>query len=145
VPCTIPESCARMGEVGVGRGRMVRRKREGLSAERWGEAAGPMWAELVGWRAAHPKATFSEIEGELDRQLNRLRARVLGDLAMASSRADVQAASVAERPCCERCGAALQAQGQEERGVVTQGGVEVRLERSYATCPRCGDRSFPPG
>lgn len=124
---------------------MARRKRERLSAERWSEAAAPVWRELVAWREAHPKATFSEIEAELDRQMNQVRARMLGDLALATSTADVQAASVAERPRCERCGAVLQVQGQEERGVVTQGGVEVRLERSYATCPRCGDRSFPPG
>lgn len=124
---------------------MARRKRERLSAERWSEAAAPVWTGLVAWREGHPKATLSEIEAELDRQVNQLRARVLGDLALATAAADVGAARVEERPRCERCGAVLQGQGQEERGVVTQGGVEVRLERSYATCPRCGDRSFPPG
>ena len=124
---------------------MARRKRERLSGERWSEGAVPVWTELVAWREAHPRATFSEIEEELDRQLNQMRGRVLGDLALASVTADVHAASVQERPRCERCGVVLQAQGQEERGVVTQGGVEVRLERSYTTCPRCGDRSFPPG
>jgi ribosomal protein S27AE len=103
-----------------------------------------VWTELVAWRASHPKATLTEIEAELDRQLNQVRARMLGDLALASATAEL-GADGAERPRCERCGAALQAQGQEERGVVTQGGVEVRLARSYATCPRCGDRSFPPG
>jgi hypothetical protein len=123
---------------------VARRERERLSAERWGEGAGPMWAELVAWREAHPKATFTEIEEELDRQLNRVRARVLGDLALASATADLAARGV-ERARCERCGVALRGQGREERGVVTQGGVEVRLERSYAACPRCGDRSFPPG
>jgi ribosomal protein S27AE len=124
---------------------VARRKRERLSAERWSEAAAPVWTGLVGWRAAHPKATLSEIEAELDRQVNQLRARVLGDLALATAAADVGAARVEARPRCARCGVVLRAQGQEERGVVTQGGVEVRLERSYATCPRCGDRSFPPG
>ena len=123
---------------------MARRKRERLSAERWGEATGAVWTELVAWREAHPRATFTEIEAELDRQLNQVRARLLGDLALASATADLAASGV-DRPRCERCGVALQAQGQEERGVVTQGGVEVRLERSSATCPRCGDRSFPPG
>ena len=123
---------------------MARRKRERLSAERWGEGAGPMWAGLVAWREAHPKARLTEIEAELDRQMNRVRARVLADLALASATADL-AASGAGRPGCERGGVGLRAQGQEERGVVTYGGVEVRLARSYATCPRCGDRSFPPG
>jgi ribosomal protein S27AE len=100
---------------------------------------------MADWRAAHPKATFSEIEAALDERLNAVRARVLADLALASTAADFQAASAEERPRCERCGVVLQAQGHSERQVVTQGGVEVRLERSYATCPRCGDRSFPPG
>jgi ribosomal protein S27AE len=100
---------------------------------------------MADWRAAHPKATFSEIEAALDERLNQVRARVLADLALASTAADFQAASAEERPRCERCGTMLQARGQSERGVVTQGGAEVTLRRTYATCPRCGDGSFPPG
>ena len=123
---------------------MARRRRERLSAERWSEATAPVWAELVAWREAHPTATFTEIGAELDRQLHPVRARMLGDLALASATADLAASGV-ERPRCEQCGVAPRVQGQEERGVVTHGGVAVRLVRSYATCPRCGGRSFPPG
>ena len=100
---------------------------------------------MAGWRAAHPKATLSEIEAALDERPNRLGARVLADLALASAAADVQAARREERPRCGRCDTPLQARGPSERGVVTQGGVEVRLRRSYAACPRCGDGSLPPG
>ena len=100
---------------------------------------------MADWRAAHPKATFSEIEAALDERLNQVRARVLADLALASTAADLEAASAEERPRCEGCGVVLRARGQSERGVVTQGGAEVRLVRSYATCPECGDGSFPPG
>jgi ribosomal protein S27AE len=100
---------------------------------------------MADWRAAHPKATFDEIETALDERLQRVRARVLADLAMASTAADLQAVPPAERPRCERCGVPLQARGSSERTVVTQGGAEVRLARSRATCPRCGDGSFPPG
>ena len=124
---------------------MARRKRVQVSPERWSEDAASVWTGLADWRAAHPKATFSEIEAALDERLNQVRARVLADLALASTAADLQAASAAERPRCGRCGGVLQARGRSERGVVTQGGVEVRLRRSYATCPRCGDGSFPPG
>ena len=104
-----------------------------------------MWSGMADWRAAHPTATFNEIEAAWDERLNALRARVLADLALASTAADLQAASAEERPRCEECGTVLQARGQSERGLVTQGGAEVRLVRSYATCPRCGDGSFPPG
>ena len=124
---------------------MARRKRVQVSAERWSQDAASVWTGMADWRAAHPKATFSEIEAALDERLNRVRARVLADLALASAAADVQAASAEERPRCERCGVTLQARGQSERGVLTHGGAAVRLTRSYATCPRCGDGSFPPG
>jgi ribosomal protein S27AE len=124
---------------------VARRKRVPISAERWSEDAASVWTGMADWRAAHPKATFDEIEAALDERLNQVRARVLADLALASASADLQAASAAERPCCARCGVVLQARGQSERTVVTQGGAEVRLRRSYATCPRCGDGAFPPG
>ena len=124
---------------------MARRKRERISVAQWTTAAESVWTGMADWRAAHPKATFSEIEAALDERLNQVRARVLADLAMASTAADLQAASAEERPRCEGCGTLLQARGQSERGVVTQGGAEVRLRRTYATCPRCGEGSFPPG
>ncbi len=123
---------------------MARRKRVQVSAEQWSRDAASVWTGMADWRAAHPKATFSEIEAALDERLNQVRARVLADLAMASTAADLQAASVEERPRCKECGTMLQAQGQSERGVITQGGAEVTLRRSYATCPQCGERSFPP-
>src|SRR5215212_12085789 len=134
-----------MEQAGSWRQGMARRKRERISPERWGEDAASVWVGLADWRAAHPKATFREIEAELDARLNRVRARVLADLALASAAADVQSASRAERPRCAACGAVLQARGRSDRTVLTQGGAEVRLERSYATCPRCGGGSFPPG
>jgi ribosomal protein S27AE len=124
---------------------VARRKRVQVSAERWSQDAASVWTGMADWRAAHPRATFGEIEAALDERLNEVRARVLADLALASSAADLRAANAEERPRCERCGAVLQARGRSERGVVTQGGAEVRLVRSYATCPRCGGGSFPPG
>ena len=124
---------------------MARRKRAPLSAARWSAAAESVWTGMADWRAAHPKATFSEIETALDERLNQVRARVLADLAMASTAADVQTGTQAERPRCERCGRVLQARGPNDRTLVTQGGAEVRLRRTYATCPQCGVGSFPPG
>src|SRR5215216_1906245 len=134
-----------MGEAGSGRVVVARAKGlEGIE-QRWAGDGESVWSGLADWRAAHPKATLSEIEEALDERLNRLRARLLADLALASTAANVQAASRSERPRCDRCGTVVQARGQSDRGVVTQGGVEVRLTRSYVTCPACGDGSFPPG
>jgi len=124
---------------------VARVKRLAGIAGRWAGEAESVWSGMADWRAAHPKAPLSEIEEALDERLNRLRARLLADLALASTAADVPAAGADERPRCERCGVAPQARGQSARGLVTQGGGEVRLRRSYATCPRRGDGSVPPG
>ena len=124
---------------------MARRKRLEGAAQRWAGDAEWVWTGMADWRAAHPKATFSEIEAALDERLNQVRARVLADLAMASTAADLQAATKAERPRCEQCGSVLQARGPSDRTLLTQGGAEVRLARTYAACPTCGDGTFPPG
>jgi ribosomal protein S27AE len=127
------------------RGKVARLKRlQGIEG-RWSEDAESVWSGMADWRAAHPQATFSEIEEALDERLNQVRARVLSDLALASPAADVPAVTWEERPRCARCGVVVQARGQSERKLLTQGGAEVRLQRSYATCPQCGDGSFPPG
>jgi hypothetical protein len=100
---------------------------------------------MADWRTAHPKATFSEIEAALDERLNQVRARVLADLALASAAADVSGASAEERARCAGCGGVLQARGASDRTLLTHGGAEVRLRRTYAACPGCGDGTFPPG
>lgn len=43
---------------------------------------------LTEWRQQNPKATFREIEAELEERLSRLRARMLADLAVSSANAD---------------------------------------------------------
>ena len=124
---------------------MARRKRLEGAAQRWAGDAESVWTGMADWRAAHPKATFNEIEAALDERLNQVRARVLADLALASASADVREASAEERPRCEQCGVTLQARGQSDRKLLTHGGAEVPLRRTYSTCPQCGDGTFPPG
>ncbi len=124
---------------------MARRKRLEGAAQRWAGDAESVWSGMADWRAAHPKATLSEIEAALDERLDRLRARLLADLALASAAADVREASAEERPRCRRCGVMLHARGPSKRKLLTQGGAEVRLERTYIACPRCEDGTCPPG
>ena len=58
--------------------------------------------EIIGaiqeWRLQHQKATLQEIEGTLDERLAEWRVRMLEDVALASSTADVSQASPSERP-----------------------------------------------
>ena len=89
------------------------------------------------WRAAHPTATFAEIEAELDRELRAARARLLAAVVP-----DVPAGTP---PICSTCGRSMVWRGTQERSLRTDGDQAVPLRRAYAHCPHCGSGLFPPG
>jgi ribosomal protein S27AE len=111
---------------------------------RWHELAEDVLTGMKEWRLQHPKATLSEIERTLDERLGKVRARMLQDLALASTAADLRAAQGEERPACPKCGMKLESSGQKTRQVVTYHNQELTLERSYGVCPTCGEGFFPP-
>jgi len=92
-----------------------------------------METDLRAWRQDRPTATWTEIEQEVDRQLDHLRAQLLGDLATAAGAG----------AACPTCGHPLQTRGRHDRTVITDGGAEIRLTRSYQTCPVCGTGLSP--
>ena len=96
------------------------------------------------WRIQHPKATLREIETELDARLARTRARMLEDLALQSTAATWQDAARLHTPTCPQCGTRLDERGRHSRTLLTHGGQELTLERSYGVCPSCGSGLFPP-
>ena len=112
---------------------------------RWHQEADAVMSGMREWRLQHPKATFREIEAEVDEKLSGMRARLLEDLALASRAADLQDKQLGERPRCPECKQPLESQGKQERTILTHGGNEVRLRRDYARCPACGAGLFPPG
>jgi len=122
-----------------------RRQRQGAGGTigaRWEGQAQDLFGGLREWRATHPKATFAEIEAELDRQLQHVRGLMLVDLALASQAADLQAS---RQTVCPDCGGTLEDEGVHVRTLRTWGNVKVPLARDYATCTACGSRLFPPG
>ena len=133
----------------MGKPRTGQRQQAGRTAVggQWEEQAQEAFLDLRAWRALHPQATLAAIEQELDRRLERLRARMLADLALASQAADLQrtAASSGERPRCPQCGTPLHDGGSHQRTLVTLGNQKVELARDYGTCPGCGSGLFPPG
>jgi NADH pyrophosphatase NudC (nudix superfamily) len=110
----------------------------------WHELTEDVLTGMKEWRLQHPKATVGEIEQALDERLSKVRARMLQDLALASTAADIQAAQEHERPVCARCGTPLASDGRKARHLVTHHNQEVTLERSYGVCPTCGEGFFPP-
>ena len=112
--------------------------------ERWRALSEEVLLGMRDWRAAHPRATFVEIEAEVEAHLSRLRARMLEDVALASRAADLAAPGAPERASCPDCGQPLQPCGQHLRTVTVRGNQSVRLRRTYAVCPACGTGLFPP-
>ena len=111
---------------------------------RWSDLGREVMEQIKQWSLSHPKASLDEIEQALDERLGRLRARMLEDLAEASDAVRLDELTV-KRPRCPQCDEELIGRGQELRELETHHGQQVRLERSYASCPRCGVGLPPPG
>jgi hypothetical protein len=96
------------------------------------------------WRLLHPKATLRQIETELDARLARMRARMLEDLALTTSSAVWAERPALDQPLCPDCHHPLAERGAKTRTLLTHGGQELHLRRSYGVCPACGAGLFPP-
>jgi YgiT-type zinc finger domain-containing protein len=116
-------------------GDEMRRSWNGLSEE--------IISGIAEWRQQNPRATFREIEAEVDKRLAVLRARMLSDAALRSAQAEWDGAD--REVVCPNCGARLEQKGKKKRKLQTRGGQEVELEREYGVCPQCGQGIFPPG
>jgi YgiT-type zinc finger domain-containing protein len=110
--------------------------------KRWNGLSTEIISGMVEWRQQHPKATFREIEAEVDKRLAVLRVRMLSDAAISSAQADWDGEEVG---VCPNCGTKLEKKGKKKRKLPTRGGQEVELEREYGVCPKCGQGIFPPG
>src|SRR5262245_10623899 len=110
----------------------------------WQHLTEEITREMGEWREQHPKATLREIETELDTHLSRMRARMLEDLALTSTSATWLHSPAAPPPHCPDCHQPLDERGAKRRTLLTHGGQQLELERSYGVCPACGAGLFPP-
>ena len=107
--------------------------------EGWRGLGDEVFKGMAEWRRQHPRASLKEIEAALDERLDRLRARMLEEVALA------QGDEVAEATQCPQCGQAMEKAGSHTRRLQTQGQQTLKLEREYQRCPKCGHSFFPPG
>ena len=129
------------------RGKIEGKKGGGMNGEEmrkgWNGLSEEIISGMAEWREQHPKATFREIESEVDKRLAVLRARMLTDAAIRSAQTEWEGAK--GEVVCPNCGARLEQKGKKKRKLQTRGGQEVELEREYGVCPQCGQGIFPPG
>jgi hypothetical protein len=112
-------------------------------APKWQEQSIELMTGMAEWRMQHPKATMREIEAELDRRLERVRAKMLEEAALMSEAREWEEKEGA--PLCPDCGVVLEGRAKGGRRLQTHGGMEIKLERQYGVCPKCGQGFFPPG
>jgi len=111
----------------------------------WLKKSEEILSDIKEWRRAHPKATFVEIEDEVHRRMLELEAQVLQDAAQDSGSREWGRESIQEPPSCPKCGVSLHARGKQKRTLQGNGGQSVTLNRTYGTCPKCGESFFPSG
>ena len=111
--------------------------------EKWQGMSEEMNAGIAEWRERHPRATYREIEAEIDQRLDEYRAKLLSDTANLSASAAWKEG--ADGPECPHCGAKLGGKGRKKRRLQVRGGNVVEIEREYGVCPGCGQGIFPPG
>jgi hypothetical protein len=116
-----------------------------IDQEKWEKLAREVFSGVKDWRAQNPKATFSEIEEEVDEMLADLRVKMMEDVALASRAKDLADVQEGEPIACTICGNGLREKGMQRRMLTTQNGKQVHLERSYGYCPTCMVGFFPPG
>lgn len=89
------------------------------------------------WRAAHPQATFAEIEVKATRQVAALRRDLIA--------AAVAETAPEEPPVCPDCGRTMGRNGSRTRTLITSGAERVVVTGSRYRCSVCGTELFPPG
>jgi ribosomal protein S27AE len=125
--------------------REMRKKNKQKREGKWKEMSDGLMGitGMEEWIERNPTSTLEEIEEALDERILELRAQMLEDVIMRiSQQEDWKGVSKEERPKCERCGVALIARGKRTRILQTSGGQEVKIERSYGSCPDCGQGFF---
>jgi len=116
-----------------------------MDEQDWQKKSEEILSDIKEWRRAHPKATFVEIEDEVHQRMMEWEAQILQDAAQESESRAWGRGSTQEAPRCPKCRVPLQARGKQKRTLQGNGGQSVTLQRTYGTCPQCGESFFPSG
>jgi tRNA(Ile2) C34 agmatinyltransferase TiaS len=95
--------------------------------------------EVTAWQAAHPQATFDELE-----IMGQQTRKKYGEALMQALVAQREEVRPVPGPCCAECGTEMHYKGQKQRRVVSSIG-ETEVQRGYYYCPKCHRGVFPPG
>ena len=105
--------------------------------------------EIVGdmdsWNKSNPDATFLEIEEKARELVSKLEVTLIEKSALEREEENWAEKMEEERPTCPKCKVPLVSRGKRMRSLQGAQGREIKLKRTYGTCPNCGTSLFPPG
>jgi|SRR2546421_2449885 rubrerythrin len=105
--------------------------------------------EIVGdmdsWNKSNPDATFLEIEEKARELVSKLEVALIEKSALEREEENWSEEKEEERPTCPNCQVPLVSRGKRMRSLQGAQGREIKLKRTYGTCPNCGTSLFPPG
>ena len=113
--------------------------------DKWDQLQRKINAAIAEWRAEHPEATLTEIEEAVDSRVSEIRTQMVQDLALQGKTTDLTGMTAEERPRCPECGRPVQANGKQQRRLISKHGKRIELERSQAYCQHCRVTFFPSG
>ncbi len=100
--------------------------------------------DMDDWQKANPDATFLEIEEKSRELVSKLEAALIEKVVLEREEESWKEAGEEERPTCPTCHVPLVSRGKRIRSLQGAQGREIKLKRTYGTCPNCGVGFFPP-
>jgi hypothetical protein len=113
--------------------------------EKWMESFGEASEAVSEWREEHPRATFNDIENQVDGKVAKIRAEMIEDLVRESQLTNLTEIAKEGRPKCPVCGQVLASNGRQKRQLISSHEQVIEIERSKGYCRRCRVSFFPPG
>jgi hypothetical protein len=101
--------------------------------------------DMDNWSASNPDATFLEIEEKSRELVSKLEVALVERVALEREEESWKDTEERERPRCPTCHVLLVSRGKRMRSLQGAAGREIKLKRTYGTCPNCETSLFPPG
>jgi rubrerythrin len=99
--------------------------------------------DMDNWQESNQDATFLEIEEKSRELVSRLEAALVEKVVLEREEESWKDTEEGKRPTCPTCRVPLVSRGKRMRILQGEQGKEIKLKRTYGTCPNCGAGFFP--
>ncbi|SRR6266436_5351696 len=103
-----------------------------------------IFVDMDSWNKCNPDATFLEIEEKARELASKLEVALIQKSALEREEENWTEKEEGERLTCPNCQIPLVSRGKRTRNLQGAAGREIKLKRTYGTCPNCGTGLFPP-